>query len=206
MEGVVAVVKLTRQNQNTAKIGLQIFDRSQGANNVKFEEYEGLEPSTAVELILRAKQSASQAPRGGYAPYGAPQYGATSMPPQMQYAGYGGQPPTPSSYGQPPSPAYPPQTQGVPQGVPPHLQNLITNLDPNNLQNLLSAMGTPQSATSTNPYGTPSQPNSAAVTALQNNPALAGYLQQQQQQSQAQGGGGAVNMQDILARLGTHQR
>lgn len=220
-EGVVAIVKLTRQNQNTAKIGLQIFDRRQGANNVKFEEYEGLDPGTAVELVMRAKQTYAAAPpmqSGGYGGYGAPQYGSPSAPPQMQqsnpYGSYSAQPQPPPAYGQPALPSgYPPgYNQGssqAPPGVPPNLQHLITNLDPNNLQNLLSAMSTPQSANSMNTYANPSHPNSAAVTALQNNPALAGYLQQQHQQQQAQGGsgaGGAVNMQEILARLGTHQR
>lgn len=214
VEGVVAVVKLTRHNQNSAKIGLQIFDRRQGANNVKFEEYEGLDPGTAVELVMRAKQTYSaavQTPSSAYGGYGGPQYGSPSAPPTQQnypYGGYGA-----SSYQQPPpNLGYPSsynqiQAQSAaPPGVPPNLQHLITNLDPNNLQHLLSAMGTPQSANSANAYSNPSNANSAAVAALQNNPQLAGYLQQQQQQSQAQGGSGAVNMQEILARLGTNQR
>ena len=217
VEGVVAVVKLTRQNQNTGKIGLQIFDRRQGANNVKFEEYEGLDPSTTVELVMRAKSTYSasvQTPSSAYGGYGGPQYASPSAPPPMQqnypYGGYGAVPyaqaPTnsgyPTSYSQPQGQAPP----GGPPGVPPNLQHLITNLDPNNLQQLLSAMGTPQSASSANPYSNLSNPNSAAVAALQNNPQLAGYIQQQQQQQQAQGGSGAVNMQEILARLGTNQR
>lgn len=223
VEGVVAVVKLTRRNQDTGKIGLQIFDRRQGANNVKFEEYEGLDPPTAVELVKRAKQMSSAPPSGGY---GAPQYGQQvppPMPPAQSYRGYGAPAAAPNPYGQPPAPsAYQPSYGqppaqapiAMPPGVPTHLQHMLTNLDPNNLQNLLSAMSTPQSTNSANPYANPSHPNSAAVAALQSNPALAGYLQQQhhqqqqqmQQPSPAQSGAGAVNMQDILARLGTHQR
>jgi hypothetical protein len=55
----------------------------------------------------------------------------------------------------------------------------------------------------------------AAITALQHNPsALAGYLQQQSQQpapapqtqsTSPSNNGGQVNMQEILARLGTYK-
>lgn len=214
VEGVVAVSKLTKGNQNSGKIGLQIFDRRAGVNNVKFEEYDGLDPAIAAELVLRAKPTHAPpppTPHSAYSSYGAqsfppaPQqsYGSYAPPPSNSYA----PPPPTNSYGQPPQPiGYAPATYGQPQagpppqGVPPNLQNLITNLDPNNLQSLLTAMGTPQSAAA-NPYSAQSQ--NTAVQALQQNPAVAGYLQQQQQQQAVPGsGGGQVNMQDILARLG----
>lgn len=35
-EGVLAVVKLSRNNQYSGKVPLQVFDRSGGANNVRF--------------------------------------------------------------------------------------------------------------------------------------------------------------------------
>ncbi|KAK3708143.1 nuclear polyadenylated RNA-binding protein 3 [Vermiconidia calcicola] len=218
MEGVVAVVKLTRNNQNTGKIGLQIFDRRAGVGNVKFEEYDGLEPKIAVELVLRAKGSYAAVPpqpqvQQGYGGYGGhQQYSNAPAPPTPQQQQYGGAP-YGGTYGQPPQAVggYPPgyaqqptPSAAVPAGVPPHLQSIITNLDPNNLQNLLSAMNTPQvaaaaSANSVYAAGTPA----SAVQALQNNPQLVGYLQQQQQQGAPPGG---VNMQDILARLGSYQR
>ena len=211
VEGVIAVVKLTRQDQNTGKVGLQIFDRSQGANNVKFEEYEGLDPSVAAQLVQRAKQAYGAATGGAYGSYGGSSY--TSSVPSQSYSSYGAPsapPVTGGYYNQPQQPSYPGYSQppppqgGPPPGVPSNLQHLITNLDPNNLQNLLSAMSTPQSAGPTNAYAPPNP----TVAALQNNPALVGYLQQQQQQqAQSSGGsGGQVNMQDILARLGTGQR
>ncbi|KAK5172901.1 nuclear polyadenylated RNA-binding protein 3 [Saxophila tyrrhenica] len=210
VEGVAAVVKLVRQNQNTGKIGLQIFDRSKGASNVAFEEYDGLDPQIAVELVLRAKTTkAAPAPQQGYGGgYGAQQ--------QQRYGGYNAPapaygdrqgPPPQHPTGLPPGYApQPPMPQGPQPGVPPNLQNLITNLDQNNLQNLLSAMNTPQSAANAaNPYSANAQ--ASAVQALQQNPAVAGYLQQQQQQQQggqsAGGAGQQVNMQDILARLGS---
>jgi len=237
VEGVVAVSKLTRANQQTGKIGLQIFNRRQGGavGNVSFEEYDGLDPAICVELVLRAKSSsAAPAPPpaapptyggyGGGGPYGAAP--APSAPPPAQY-GYGqyGQPPPPSAYppgapyGHPPQPPLP----SAAGNAPPNLQNLITSLDPSGLQSLLSAMNqhpspsTPQTAA----YGTPSQPGSGhfghfgqqqaqAMAALQQNPALAGMLSQHQQQAaqgQGQGqAGGQVNMQDILARLGTYKQ
>jgi hypothetical protein len=37
LEGVLAVVRLTRENQATGKLSLQLFDRREGADNVKFE-------------------------------------------------------------------------------------------------------------------------------------------------------------------------
>ena len=231
LEGVVAVVKLKRENQNSGKIGLQIFDRRQGQGNVSFEEYDGLDPGIAVELVLRAMvthgapNQPSPQTSGYYGGQPQQQYGG-APPPQQQYGGTPGYTTAhPAPYAQPPQPpsGYPPTnyTQQPAPGVPPHLQSLITNLDPNNIQSLLGSMGTSQSG-SANPYGagagaTPT--NSAVQQQLQNNPALAGYLQQQQGMPGSagvvggggggvggSGGGQQVNMQEILARLGSYQR
>ncbi len=195
VEGVAAVVKLDRQNQASAKISLQIFDRRNGVSNVTFEEYDGLDPHIAVELVLRAKST-------HVAPQSQPTYAYGSQ--QQNYGGYSAPPPAyPApmpAYNQPPQSAYPPTYNQPPPpagSVPPNLQNIITNLDPNNLQNLLSAMNTPQSGNA--PYGAPA----SAVQALQQNPAMVGYLQQQQQAASQGQPGGQVNMQDILARLGS---
>lgn len=237
VEGVTAVCKLTLANQNTGRIGLQIFDRRGGAGSVKFEEYDQLDPPICAELVIRAKGThAAPAPTpnyGGYGtaptPYAAPPSAHMPPPPQQGYGAYGA-PPTPYGQQQPPpqQPAYPPayaQPQGGQAPPPPqNLQNLITSLDPAGLQNLLAAMNqqgqqapqTPQSAG----YGGPNygQQQQAAMAALQQNPGMvAGVLQQQQQQAQypgmpggQNGGGGGgqqnVNMQDILARLGTYKQ
>ncbi|RMY65837.1 hypothetical protein D0863_08838 [Hortaea werneckii] len=255
VEGVTAVSRLTRTNQDTGKIGLRIFDRRGGQNNVKFEDYDHLDPQICVELVLRAKNSYALAPPStpSYSSFAgnAPQYGLPpppqpppSLPPQ--FGGFPGQqplpPPSVQAYGHPsqpppgypPQPAYvpappPPQPQQPPPAMPPpNLQSLISSLDPSGLQSLLSAMNNPSG--SSNPQQQQhQQQQQAALAALQQNPAIVGMLQQQQQQQQQQptpqlhpqaqvpGGsgsagsrpgsaGGNVNMQDILARLGTYGR
>jgi nuclear polyadenylated RNA-binding protein 3 len=194
VEGVIAVVKLKRQNQDIGKISLQIFDRRNGVANVTFEEYDGLEPNIAVELVLRAKSTSS-------APANQQFYGGYAGTPQQGYGNYNGAyGSSVPAYGQPqPAAAYPTYAQqpaqSVTTGVPPHLQSLVTNLDRNNLQSLLSNMNTPQSAgnSAAGAYG---------AHAPQQNPAYAGYLPQHQQPSASSGATGQVNMQDILAKLG----
>lgn len=212
VEGVLAVCRLSRANQDTGLINLRLFDRTgAGANNIKFDDYDNQDLQICVELVSRKKQS-----MWGHQP---PQ-----QPPQQHY-GYG-QPPAPA-YGMSaaPQPGYPsgylappPLTPGgAPASplAPQSLQHLITSLDPKGLQNLLAAMqpaGAPHAYAPQQPFA-PHQ--TAAITALQHNPsALAGYLQQQSQQqahaSPAQStstsnGGGQVNMQEILARLGTYK-
>lgn len=120
VEGVLAVSQLDLRSQSTSKISLRVFNRSGGASNVRFDEYQGLEPKIAAELVLRDKQ-ALQAP-----PINIPSQYA---PPQQQY----GQPP-PLAY-QPPAPA--------PQATGSALAGL-GNLDNATLQKLLASMNTVQ--------------------------------------------------------------
>lgn len=70
LEGVHAVSQLDMRSQNSSTIPLQVFNRQDGANNVRFDEYQDLEPRIAAELVLRARSQA------------APTY----QPPQPQYA------------------------------------------------------------------------------------------------------------------------
>lgn len=223
VEGVLAVVKLTRQSQDQAKIGLVVFDRRKGGvgSDVSFDEYQGLEPNVCAELVLRARATATMQQQQPQPPMygggGAPAYGGGGyMPPPQHY----GMPPAPGPPAPPyghyaPTPAYgqPPQTLPPASAAPPNLQHLITGLDSTGLQNLLSAMNqqqsphTPQTAgsyaTSAQQYGGFAQQQQAAMAALQRNPqAVAGLLGQQQQQ----GGGAQVSMQEILARLGTYRQ
>ena len=70
LEGVHAVSQVDMRSQISSTIPLQVFNRQDGANNVRFDEYQDLEPRIAAELVLRAKTQA------------APVY----QPPQPQYA------------------------------------------------------------------------------------------------------------------------
>jgi nuclear polyadenylated RNA-binding protein 3 len=76
LEGVLAVAQLTRRSQDTSKIPLQVFDRTGGANNVRFDEYEDLEPKIAAELVLREKNklASTAQPAYGLPQVAAPQY------------------------------------------------------------------------------------------------------------------------------------
>lgn len=114
LEGVQAVSKLDMRSQNSSKIPLQVFDRQGGANNVRFDEYQDLEPRIAAELVIRAKQTQQ--------PAQAPVY----LQPQI---------PTGQSY-QPPAPA--------PAAAAPNLANLVGSLDNATLQKLLGTLSAPQ--------------------------------------------------------------
>ena len=192
VEGVVAVVKLTQANQNSGKIGLQIFDRSGGVNNVKFEEYASLDPAICAELVLRAKTTGVAV--------------AAAAPPT--YATYGAYQAAPSNYmsQNPPTtfaPPVQPHHQTFAPAAPPNVANLITGLDPGNLQALLSVLNQPQQA----PHA-----EGSSMQTQRMEPELGGYLQQPQLQPQhhlapntGATGSGAVDMQEILKRLGQGQ-
>ncbi|KAI5361659.1 Putative RNA recognition motif domain, nucleotide-binding alpha-beta plait domain superfamily [Septoria linicola] len=212
VEGVLAVCKLRRHNQDTGRIGLTIFKRSSAGRDVQFEEYDNLDPPICAELVMRERSSVSQ-PQSAPS-YNAPpaQYSTPAQPPSYGYQ----QPPAPSHYGAVP-PGYPPnygQQQGQYASMPPNAPpagyppGYPPRGDPNNLQNLLSTLSTASPhVPSANPYTTPSQP---------------GYPPPQQQQFQPQyqptppqasvppkppaGLAPPPNMADILARLGTYNR
>ncbi|KAI1080872.1 hypothetical protein F5B20DRAFT_537690 [Whalleya microplaca] len=95
MEGVHAVAELDYRAQQSGKIPLQVFDRSAGRHNVRYDQYQDLDPNIAAQLVTRTKSQVQlQSPYGG------------QFPPAPQYAPQ----PTPPPY-MPPSmpPAYPPQ-------------------------------------------------------------------------------------------------
>lgn len=212
VEGVLAVCRLSRANQDTGLINLRLFDRTgAGANNIKFDDYDNQDLQICVELVSRKKQSmwGHQPPQQPYG-FTQPAYGLPPAHPSGFPPGYGAPPTHTPASSAPPGPP-----------VPPGLQQLITSLDPKGLQNLLAAM---QPAGAPHAYAPPQQfapHQQAAITALQHNPsALAGYLQQQSQQahtpqntlsppqpiSPTNGNSpGQVNMQEILARLGTYK-
>ena len=183
-------MKIFRQSQVTGKIPLQVFDRSGGVDNVRFEgkslcptivrafadsllEYDALDANIAAELVIRAKSTHLAPPPGPVpGPYNtAPSYGA----PQ---------------YGQ--APQNLPSQQPQPAGANPNLANLITSMDGPALQKLLGAMAqnpqTPQSALNSQSQ-TPQQaaqiPDLAALLGNVNRQQpQQGYAYAHQQQSQ----------------------
>lgn len=131
-EGVHAVVELDLRAQSTGRIPLQVFDRSAGMNNVRFEQYLDLEPSVAMSLVERAKESVAKL-------YAQPPYGANNgsyapsyqtQPQQRPYAGYA---PPQAPNAQPPQPA----------SNPADIAALLGQLDPNSLQRVLATLQTP---------------------------------------------------------------
>ncbi|EME40154.1 hypothetical protein DOTSEDRAFT_74850 [Dothistroma septosporum NZE10] len=214
MEGVLAVSKLRRQNQDLAKIGLTIFKRKNGSRDVQFEEYDNLDPAICAELVLREKQLQSAVPSYGNYPqqFGAP----TPQPPMPQY-GYQQQPPPITPTGWPPGYGQPPAPYGVPPGAPHGTPN--PQVDPNNLQNLLSTLNQPTPATPQHgrapSYGAP-PPGYPVIAPHQygGHQHQPGYPPQHAQQAPPQPPAAAgaplgqvpPNMQDILARLGTYGR
>ncbi|KAF2400133.1 hypothetical protein EJ06DRAFT_549478 [Trichodelitschia bisporula] len=72
VEGVLAIIRLTRANQATSKVPLQVFDRK--ADKVTWAQYEPLDVSVAAQLVLRAKPVpvAAAPPTYSYQPPQAP--------------------------------------------------------------------------------------------------------------------------------------
>ncbi|KAI1805827.1 hypothetical protein F4811DRAFT_513698 [Daldinia bambusicola] len=101
MEGVHAVVELDFRAQQTGLISLQVFNRSGGRDNVRYDQYQDLDPNIAAQLVSRAKSQVQS-----HNPYSA----------QYQPAQYA-QAPQPS-YLPPPYGAQPYPTAGTPAGNP----------------------------------------------------------------------------------------
>ncbi|KAI5462301.1 hypothetical protein BGZ63DRAFT_354464 [Mariannaea sp. PMI_226] len=204
IEGVHAVVDLDVRAQNLGRIPVQAFDRSAGVSNVRFDQYLDLDPSTAAEVILRAKASSSTAPYGEQ--HGQqPQYSAGGYPNP-----YGGQP---QQHGGFPPPQYPQQAQPNATEIT-SLMGQIGQMDNAALQRLVSSI-------QNGSYGGPSQPGpGGAPVDIQ---AILGSLggSQQQQAPQAYGnpygahppnggapanGDAAIQVQNIMAQLARYRQ
>ncbi|KAJ4388120.1 nuclear polyadenylated RNA-binding protein 3 [Gnomoniopsis smithogilvyi] len=145
LEGVHGVVELDMRAQHTAKISLQVFDRSAGSN-VRFDQYQELDPPVAAQLVLRTKGSVAQPP---------------AYPPQPSY------PPQP--YGAPaPYGGYPQPPVQQPPAATPDLTSLVgqlsqmPNVDNNTLQTILASLQQQQP--------TPTQPPPVNYAAYQGQP------------------------------------
>lgn len=185
IEGVQAVVKLTRGVQYNSKIPLQVFDRSPGTTNVNFNEYVDLDVPIAADIVIQARQKermAAQKPAPS--PYPQQIFQPPLPPPQYQ------QTPVQQHYGQQPMHQYQaprPQSQ---QYHPPNPNQYGTsqhspqtpNSGGSNLQELLANLNR-------QPPGNPSQPQQQTTPTQQAGPDLAGLLQNvaARQQNQSNG-------------------
>ncbi|KAI1370825.1 hypothetical protein F4677DRAFT_341565 [Hypoxylon crocopeplum] len=64
-EGVHALIELDYRAQQSGTISLQVFDRSNGLGNVRYDEYQNLDPNVAAQLVIRAKAQVSPQPSYG---------------------------------------------------------------------------------------------------------------------------------------------
>jgi len=179
LEGVLAVIDLDYASQSTATLRLQLFDRTGGGSNVRFDIYADLSPQVAAGLVLRKKQSTSHPPT--YAP-----------PP----AGYG--------QGYPPAAAAPQHPYQHPQGLLPQqpqqqqqqppaisaadLSSLVNQVDNATLQRLLASLQ-PQAAQAGAAYPA-AAPQAAAAP-----------VPYAQQAGPPAGAPGAVDIQAMLGNL-----
>ncbi|KAJ5735210.1 uncharacterized protein N7483_000335 [Penicillium malachiteum] len=161
VEGVLAVVRLSRPNQFSRKIPLQIFDRSAGPGNVRFSDYPEVDPNIAAELIFHQAHAMQRGP--------AP----TSFVPNP-------------AFGVAPVPAVP-----MPQPIlptltnPPNIANLIGSLDGPSLQSLFNSVQPPQSqpvSTTQSPFASPNPPPPADLASLLTNASRPVPLPQPHQQ------------------------
>lgn len=159
IEGVLAVVRLSRPNQFSRKIPLQIFDRSAGPANVRFSDYPEVEPNIAAEVMFHQAQAMQRGPiPASFAPnmaFGVPQIQPMPMPMPMPQA------PMP----QPSMPAL---------SNPPNIANLISSLDGPSLQSLLSALQRPgpqsqPGSAAQSPFSSPNPPSHADLASLLSN-------------------------------------
>ncbi|KAF2096828.1 hypothetical protein NA57DRAFT_58715 [Rhizodiscina lignyota] len=189
LEGVLAVSKLTQNAQRTGRIPLQVFDRRAGVDNVRFEEYQDLEPGVVAELVLRAKQT-----HGAQQPASA-SYG---LPP----------PPSAGGYGMPQQASY-----GLPPAQSPNATQILSSLNPQDLQKLLSAAGIQQPQTPSvayqqqGPVGGGITPDLARLLASAGvNTSVAAAPQSSMPQQGSYSGGGQPDMQEIMANLAKYKR
>ncbi|KAI1112393.1 hypothetical protein F5Y14DRAFT_271721 [Nemania sp. NC0429] len=98
LRGVHAVIELDFRAQDYGRLPLQVFNRSAGYDNVRFDQYQDLEPSIAAQLVARTKSQSQVLP----APYHGQYPPAQLYPPpgpqghymSSSYPGQNYQPPT----------------------------------------------------------------------------------------------------------------
>ncbi|KAF4481579.1 RNA-binding [Fusarium agapanthi] len=214
-EGVHAVVDLDIRAQSSGKIPVQAFDRSAGSNNVRYDQYENLDPATAAKVILQAK--ASGGPRNYGQTYRGNGYGSAPYGGQTSY-----QAPA-ASYPGPPPPAHYGQQQPPPVNVA-DIATMMGQLDPASLQQLLAQVqggvqnpAPAQGGTSAAAAGAAQPDIQALLGSLGGNGAVPQH-QQQQHPSGPYGasyghvpqppsnGDAAVQVQNIMAQLARYRQ
>ncbi|CAI7635196.1 unnamed protein product, partial [Penicillium palitans] len=60
IKGVLTVIRLSRPNQISRKIPLQLFDRTAGLDNVRFLDYPKLDPNMSAKLLSHQAQAIQQ--------------------------------------------------------------------------------------------------------------------------------------------------
>ncbi|KAM0667666.1 hypothetical protein ACQRIU_003531 [Beauveria bassiana] len=170
-EGVHAVVELDMRAQSIGKIPVQVFDRSGGSNNVRFDQYVDLDPTIAGEVVLRAKAAGTAAAAYPQQPYGG--YQQAYHPSLQQHPPRGGPydaAPPPAPYAQ----SVPATTASVPNMA--DVARLIGHVDNATLQRVLSAMAAPVPNTIPNaavpPAGNPQVDIHALLGALGGSPTV----------------------------------
>ncbi|KAG5985160.1 hypothetical protein E4U55_000796 [Claviceps digitariae] len=143
-EGVHAVVDLDIRAQNLGRIPAQVFDRSNGNNNVRFDQYVDLDPGTAAEVISRAKGSAAAAAAAAAAANYGQAYGAAgayqnSYGVHSQQTVYNGAT-RPAAYPPHPPPPHHHHHQQPPAPSTADLASLVGQVDNATLQRVLSTM------------------------------------------------------------------
>lgn len=163
-EGVHAVVELNMRAQSLGKIPVQVFDRSSGSSNVRFDQYVDLDPAVAAQVMLRSKAAGAAAaaaisayPQQPYAGYQQQQQQQYHPPQQHQTSAqgfYGGG--APAAHAAPYT-----QPATAPAPVAPNLADivkLVGQVDNATLQQLLSAVAVTTPAPNTIPGTAPPPP------------------------------------------------
>ncbi|CAI4217533.1 unnamed protein product [Parascedosporium putredinis] len=132
VDGVCGIVELDFKGQDRGEVYLHLYDLSRGLSNVSFNEYQGLKPATAADLVSQTKSKPSY--QTAQPSYGSgPQTGFYGQPPATQPM----IPAAASAYhhGQPGPGAYPqaPTHASAPAGV--DLQQILSQLQKPGLPN-----------------------------------------------------------------------
>ncbi|KAI8945152.1 hypothetical protein F4801DRAFT_594370 [Xylaria longipes] len=196
VEGVHAVAELDFRAQEYGRIPLQVFDRSAGYNNVRFDQYQDLDPVIAAQLVARTK-SQSQIP--------PPPYHSSQYPPAQQYP-----PPTQGHYMPPPYPNQPYSSLAAPSSGG-------ASLDSATVHKILGSLNGQQGGQQAYNGGPPVDVNALLAT-VSNQPHRMGAPPPTQQgmsyahpptdmpRGAPHGGNSARHVQDIMAQLARYRQ